>query len=621
MEEEVDRPLIGYSDVRRKQKGAEAYLSELLPHSMPNNLPSPSMYMEDNWRNALYGNRYDPEHRAENPKALAAVEDTYAIYPPEVSFENDPHRFDIRMATEAGQLWKNLPPDVGPVLRRAGGRIPLYPEPLEPELFKPDKKLGQTFEEFWGRSVEKEKPGPVGSIDLAGEGIRSHVELGRADKLLRHNEGQTWATGDIMVDRHDKLDNSFRPFLYVPQKSVPMEFREGGADLSQNQHSSNIYAPLGLFDPARNASTREFHRRPYANSSTAQAQAIFGEVDEPRRFAKSITHAGNPHAATSSEAERGMDVDRQRRGEVFDLFGFVQPNKSATTHAEAMRGDAYTLRAYKPYVNAGNHFGAAGTSNAGFVGPSNARGRNIALTKELTQHVHIGDPRLGFKSGYQNVEMPFTTTGNLGLFAAQQATPAGPLGTAHQQAMNAANNTLVWLPDGSMRLATQMAYAGGATAADANCGAGRNTEMQFTSDGTIYLATQHSSVPVPGGGINHGEPGYWNTKVIERSGDINRALLSERSSDRPIIGSLAIGSNTDETLNPRHLDMTNRSVYTECATRPGGASAVGQAPIGQEPPTVFGLNNNKVMYNGAPEPILMAAFQDNPFVAVTPSLI
>jgi hypothetical protein len=648
-----------------------------------------SQYADDNWSTALYQNRSPPHddsacscgcHSDSDFRIMhaapccgtcpgcgvripvkryeqhvqtcgATAEERIPLLPPEVSYENDPRRYDLRSPTEAGAVWEHLPPEVGPMFRRAPN-TPLYIEPLEPELFKPAKREN-TWDTMYD-APQAQWEGTARTLDVSTMS-RDHIVPSHAS-FKRTDEGQEYAAGDMMTNRYDRLTDAYRPFRYEPQRSVPIENRQGGADLAGHQRSADRVAPLGFFLEARNADVRDAHREAHRSAGVAKGQAGQGLVRNPLRYAVTMEAVGHRNTAGQNhEAIRGRHADAERRDHIFKPLVYSQPSRGA--NAEAQRGDATTLRSLQPFQSIDYYGAPVGLTQAPV--PHHASGGHVPILKEATQYTarRVGNGANtatgGSLSAYQNVEqpltnasglkllaalsampsgnlsstaggiaainnvlMPFTAEGTLKLLAASAATPAGNVGAYNERGHNAARNGEVFINPGAMRLASMTGFVGQATGIDPNGGAVRNTLMPFTTEAALKQATEHMQAAGPGGGVVHGDPSFHQMTVVDRSGDLIRVALAREGVSRPSNGVNPVGSASDASVNPRDLDETNRVGYSEETSRAGGAGMANFRPIELENRGIYEAHDHSAQAYGTPDPSLLSSFQNNPYVPV-----
>ncbi|ELR13535.1 uncharacterized protein ACA1_247620 [Acanthamoeba castellanii str. Neff] len=601
----------------------------------------PRNYIDHTWSEDLYRNRSRPDGEQQQYAADEAA--------PLITFDEDPRRYDLRASSEAGALWDEFPPEMGPTLRRGGAYIPLYP--LDPELFRPEKTTN-AWEDVYGEA-QRNHDRPV-TLNI-GDRAREQMIHGAAH-YRRSDEGQEYANGDMFSDGHERITSAFRPFIYAPQRSVPIEYREGGADLAGHQRSADRVAPFGFFTEARNASVRDAHRAAERSSGISKGPHVHGEVRHPLRHEISRAASGVAHAALQhSEAVRERNVDADHRAEIFNPLQFNRPDRGADAAKEAMRGNALTLRAYQDRVNI-HHYGAP-ASRVRSVGPgamsrdsvisipvmkeltagarrvgnafADATGGSLAAAHNMTDVFTYNNTQklaasvataagqgmaLNNMPAIHNVLMPFTTDGSVKLYAAGQAMPTGMTGAYNERGHNAYYNTEVFINPFALKQATETAYAGYGHAGDPNGGAVRNVLMPFTTEASIKQATDHSSVAAPGNGA-YGDPALYSAAMVASSGDMIKSLGGREGISHLGNGVRAHGTVTDENINPRYLDHTNRDTYSEF-THAGGAGMSRWAPIGSEPLTLYDVHERTVSTSTLPDASMLAAFQNNPLVPV-----
>jgi hypothetical protein len=488
-----------------------------------------SMYANVNHRDALYAIRSPANDTEEEVDENESEEESEAEVESPISFEDDPRRYDLRSPNEAGGVWDGFAPEVGPTLRRGGKYVPLYPEPLEPELYKPFERTvvdGNTM--FDNPTPQFDRPGPLDINNMS----RGHILPGH-EMWRKNNEGQGWATGEQMTDRSDQLTERFRPFVYRPQRAAPIDFREGGGDLAKHRPSADRVAPLGYFTPDDKEVVRDAGRDPHKTSSTAKGPRFNSKVRHPLKQAVTRAAMGGAHNTTENrEAHREQNADTERRDFVFNPLKYSAPDRGTNAAKESQRGNALALRAYQDSNNVQYYGAPAGLAmSVGPGAPDRSDMRNIAVMKELTAADirRTGNPFADALGGgmpaVHNVTDVFTTAFNQKLLAASSAVPVGqamPL-----NGMPAVNNVLMpFTTAASLKQATAFGVAGDPhQATGGSLPAINNVLMPFTTESSLKNFAASHAVPVGAQGAytQQGPNAYYNTEVFINPGAMKQA--------------------------------------------------------------------------------------------------
>jgi hypothetical protein len=130
----------------------------------------------------------------------------------------------------------------------------------------------------------------------------------------------------------------------------------------------------------------------------------------------------------------------------------------------------------------------------------------------------------------------------------------------------------------------------------------------------LKQATEHGAAGNPTD-MAFGKPAHHHTtKVVETAGDAIKVLNAREGISRPGNAVLDTGSVTDTAVNPRQLNVTNRTTDI-VPVRPGGADACMQAPMYVVPGAIEARKQTaEATYE--PDLDLVTALDSNPYLPV-----
>lgn len=507
--------------------------------------------------------------------------------PADYAFDHDPYWGQLRSVNEAGGLWSTgFDPSVGPTLGRAGPYIPLYPEPLPPELFKPEKSTID-YNAMYGRPTpEHIDPGGI----YIGNIARNHL-LPDEQSWKKTDEGQVYASGDELVNRYCQLTSGFRPWRFTPQGNVPIEYPHGGGDKAHHRASAEQIARFHYYDvPEEKLAVRDWSRAPEANTDPAQRELVREEVVmHEMRDVLSVEYGGIPRFSYGAESKRPKH-DLESVSKTASIYSPVDHAKieRITQHAHPPREGVVSLWHDD---NEDVNFQLMGAPSPRVPATSD---RRIA----------------GEKTGPTGRELIATT--------AYQHHP-GSHNTA-RITRRALQNIL--LPLNSSKHDVRADRIGSATGLSNTGGAARNTILPYVNP-KKETGREHALYGYYQGGgskTTRGIPALYSAELVERPGDVIKAIPAQDGLSRPGHGYRMLGTAGDQDVNPHDIwSVNNRTSYEEELAHSGGAKMTQFAPLEQQKQEYSrkAFLREATQISGAPDPSLLSAFHGNPFVPVS----
>jgi len=559
------------------------------PYSPQVNVPGPpSPYYTDI-------NQYVGLHQQESGNDLEATaeeaekerrEAKLDRLPSDYAFDHDPHFGQLRSVNEAGGLWSTgFDPSVGPTLGRAGPYIPLYPEPLPPELFKPEKS-GIDYAAMYGRPTPQylDPNLSIGNIS------RNHL-LPDEQSWLKTDEGQEYASGDMLVNRYCQLTSGFRPWRFTPQGNVPIEYPHGGGDKAEHQSSADQAARFHYYDvPAEKIAVRDWTRPPEPNTAPAQRALVREEVvmDEMRDVL-SLEYGGIPRYSMIESHRAKHDLESvSKTGSIYSPVDHVTPTlpvgaTSDRRFANEKLGptdrELISTTAYQHHP--GGHSGARVSRRAveNIILPFNSNKQNVRLGRETQATSLVKAPAV------QNVLLPYNSN-KQNVRRERQGAPVG------------------------------MSNVGGAA---------RNVLLPHVNpeEESKRERAQHGFYKGYASKISAGEPALYSAELVERPGDRIKAISAQDGVSRPGHGHRMVGTGGDQDVNPHDIwRVNNRTSYEEALAHTGApnmahfASPIDGFPTVQQEYSRSRSLREATQAIGEPDPSLLSAFRGNPLVPV-----